>query len=78
MPSFSPCAVCPIDLVIVYDRSGSICSEDMVATCDDWERVKTFMAKLVERLDPGKSVDDNRFAVVSYGSKATVEFSLNR
>ena len=68
-------AVCTADFLFIIDRSGSICNDEQVETCNNWERVKTFMLSLVGSLTIGP--DASQVAVVSFGSSATVEFYLN-
>ena len=50
------------------DRSGSICNDEPVLGCDNWDSVLEFMEGLVDQLETGESV--TRFAVIVFGNYA--------
>ena len=59
---------CPLDVVFVLDESGSIGSTE-------FSQVKTFLSKLVGRLDIDSG--STRVGVVTYATTARTRFNLN-
>nr|XP_028577491.1 matrilin-3 [Podarcis muralis] len=65
-------AICrsrPIDLAFIIDSSRSVRPQE-------FEKVKTFLAKLIEALDVGERA--TRVAVVNYASTVKIEFNLQK
>ncbi|KAF7239426.1 Matrilin-3 [Varanus komodoensis] len=63
-------AICrsqPLDLVFIIDSSRSVRAQE-------FEKVKTFLAKMIDSLDIGERA--TRVAVVNYASTVKVEFNL--
>ncbi len=56
------------DIVFVVDRSGSICNDETVFECDNWDLVLNFMENMVGELTIGS--DATRVGVISYGNQA--------
>ena len=63
------------DLIFVADRSGSICQDEDVPRCDNWNTMLNFMANLVEGLNisPGAT----RVGVIVYGNLVYLEIGLD-
>lgn len=62
------------DIIFVVDRSGSICNNENVPGCDNWDAVLEFMEGLAEDLDIG--ADATRVGIVVYGNIAYTIVSL--
>ena len=62
-------------MVFVVDSSGSICANEPVDTCDNWDIILQFMQDLVDYLDIGLS--KTRIGVVVYRETAHTVFHLN-
>ena len=62
------------DLIFVVDASGSICNDEPVSTCENWETVLSFMDGLIEGLVVG--AEDTRVGVVVYGNFAYLRIGL--
>ncbi|XP_077781469.1 matrilin-3 [Podarcis muralis] len=63
------CRSRPIDLAFIIDSSRSVRPQE-------FEKVKTFLAKLIEALDVGERA--TRVAVVNYASTVKIEFNLQK
>ncbi|XP_015271933.1 PREDICTED: matrilin-3 [Gekko japonicus] len=66
-PTDDVCRSRPLDLVFIIDSSRSVRPEE-------FEKVKTFLAKMIDTLDVGEGA--TRVAVVNYASTVKVEFNL--
>ena len=64
------------DLIFVADRSGSICDNEPVRGCDNWDIMLNFMANLIEDLEIGP--DATRIGMVVYGNRAYVTVGLDQ
>uniref|UniRef100_A0A8D2L200 Matrilin 3 n=1 Tax=Varanus komodoensis TaxID=61221 RepID=A0A8D2L200_VARKO len=65
--SIAICRSQPLDLVFIIDSSRSVRAQE-------FEKVKTFLAKMIDSLDIGERA--TRVAVVNYASTVKVEFNL--
>ncbi|XP_062981553.1 matrilin-3 [Elgaria multicarinata webbii] len=66
-PTEDICRSQPLDLVFIIDSSRSV-------RFQEFEKVKTFLAKMIDTLDIGERA--TRVAVVNYASRVKVEFNL--
>ena len=67
--------MCDADFLFIVDGSGSICDNEYVQTCEDWERLKQFIIDTVQYLNIAE--DGSQVALVTFGNNAKVEFYLN-
>ena len=64
------------DVVFVVDRSASVCDNEHVFNCENWEYMLRFLDGIVRDLDVGTGHVSNRVGVVVYGNTAVVEIPL--
>ena len=63
-------------MVLIVDMSDSVCALSETAVCDNWMDVKRFLASIVMKMS--KSPSQTQVALIMYGSRAQVGFTLNR
>lgn len=70
----------PVDLIFLIDASGSIASEcpDKSSPTACWEKQIDFVKKVCSSFTIGKGATEARVAVVTFGSGADMEFSLDK
>ena len=71
----SSCANSVKDLVFVLDSSGSVCNNEGVNTCDNWESILQFVNEIIDELAIGNS--ETRIGIVVFGNMAKSELYLN-
>src|SRR3712207_2768099 len=49
----SPCGSVPLDVMIVIDRSGSMCVDEATQNCPDLDNVRTGVRAFLSVMDPG-------------------------
>ena len=72
MCTFSDCRV---DLAILLDRSGSICNDEYVTDCRNWQDALAFVVALVEGIDVGP--DGARVSLTTFDNTANIQWSLS-
>ena len=72
MASAAECDVA--DIALLVDRSGSICDNQVVTTCDNWDTILRFIVNIVDNLDVRLS--RTRVALIVFGSHAELQFGL--
>ncbi len=65
-----------MDLVLLVDSSGSICNDEIVNTCENWELVKEFLGRVIGELLV--SENNTHVALVRFASETDLIFGLNR
>ena len=70
------CVGQPTDLIFVVDRSGSICDDLKVSTCENWNITLAFAMGLIMRLDIGAAA--TRVGLIAYGNLAYIEVPLDK
>lgn len=63
------------DIVFVLDSSGSICNNENVETCNNWENMKSFVITLIDRFPIGPT--ETQVGLVRYANAAESMFFLN-
>ena len=58
------------------DRSGSICNDDYVFDCHNWQNMKTFLKDLIRELTIGTG--DIKTALIVFDTIAEVKWDFNR
>ena len=71
---FAACDGGAVDLIFVLDRSGSICNDESVPGCDNWDMMIYSVEYLIENFRIGPY--DTRVGVVAYGSRAHLQIGL--
>ncbi len=72
----APCNTTIVDLVFIVDSSGSICQNQEVTTCPNWELMTAFVALVVEELVVDES--NAHVGLIKFSSATTVILELNR
>ncbi len=70
------CEFTVVDIVLVVDSSGSICNDEVVATCNNWEFVTGFLNRVVDALVIG--ADNAHVALIRFASRVDVILNLDR
>ena len=73
---FAECEGAATDLIFVVDASGSICDDENVTTCENWQTIRLFVGGLVDELVIGP--EDTRVGVVVYGNLAYLRIGLTQ
>ena len=73
---------CHIDLVFLWDRSGSICDFNPTFNkdrpeegCDNWDTMRAFILQYVRGIPV--SLQQNRVAMITFGTDAKIEWYLS-
>lgn len=73
--STTDCSSSDADVVFVLDSSGSICDDQPVPTCQNWQTMVAFVHEIATQLNIG--IDNTRVGVIVYGSQAQNRWFLN-
>lgn len=69
---------CPVDIALLLDRSGSICEDRNVQSCQSWTDAKAFLVNLVDGMEVGNGARGARVALIIFDSGATLRWNLDR